>query len=119
MAVRLYLDEHVDGLAGPRLAAAGGDVIGTHAAGMAGALDPDQLEYAANQGRVLVTFNARDFAPLAEWWHSGRSHAGILISRAYKRDEVGELLRLLENVLLLATDEDFANRVRHLKEFDV
>ena len=41
------------------------------------------------------------------------------MSRQYKRAEIGELLRLLENVLQLATDDDLKNRLCYLSEFDV
>ena len=87
---------------------------------MAGASDAEQLRYAAREGRALLTFNIRDFARLHEQWiREGQSHSGVLISRQYKRAAIGELLRLVENTLSLATEDDLANRLRYLSEFDV
>ena len=42
--------------------------------------DPQVLEMAAEQDRILVTRNARDFAPLLrEWPEAGRHHAGCIL----------------------------------------
>ncbi len=42
--------------------------------------DPEVLALAASEGRVLVTRNSRDFAPLArEWAEAQRSHAGLIL----------------------------------------
>lgn len=42
--------------------------------------DPDLLQLAASEGRVLITSNAVDFVPLAQEWHDiGRNHAGIIL----------------------------------------
>jgi predicted nuclease of predicted toxin-antitoxin system len=118
--VSLYLDAHVDALAARRLRRRGYDIIAAHEVGMADASDAEHLAYAAAHGRALVTYNVRDFAPLYhEWWQQRRHHAGIIVSREYQRPEIGELLRLLEQVFLLATEEDLADRLRYLSEFDV
>ena len=48
--------------------------------GMSARDDESQLIFAAAQGRVLVSGNARDFASLhCDWMGQGRSHFGILI----------------------------------------
>jgi hypothetical protein len=46
-----------------------------------GALDdPQVLELAAQQARILVTRNSRDFAPLLrEWAEADRHHAGCIL----------------------------------------
>ena len=45
-----------------------------------GASDEEVLTYAASQGRVLLTSNAQDFAPLAAaWFLGGRDHWGIIV----------------------------------------
>jgi hypothetical protein len=46
-----------------------------------GALDdPQVLELAAEQDRILVTRNSRDFAPLLRHWaEEGRHHAGCVL----------------------------------------
>ncbi len=38
------------------------------------------MELAAGEGRVLVTWNSRDFAPiLREWAEAGHDHAGAIL----------------------------------------
>jgi predicted nuclease of predicted toxin-antitoxin system len=118
--LRLHLDADVDPQAALHLRDRGYDVVAAREVGLRTATDPEQLAYAARVGRVLVTHNVRDFAPLYDqWWHEQRSHPGVLVSRHYKRSEIGALVRLLERVLQLATEEDLANRLRYLSEFDV
>jgi hypothetical protein len=82
MTIRLYLDEDVwPGLAG-YLREKGYDVLTTEEAGRSNRRlsDESQLEFAAEQGRVLLTFNHCDFAPLDTLWKTaGKRHAGILL----------------------------------------
>jgi hypothetical protein len=118
--VALYLDADYDPIVARRQRARGFDVVSAHEVGMSDADDAEHLVYAADRGRALLTFNIKDFAPLhAQWMADGRPHSGIVVSRQYRRREVGELLRLVENLLQLATDEDLANRLVYLSEFDV
>lgn len=57
--------------------------------------DPEQLAFATEQGRVILTFNARDYVPLDHVWQGiGREHAGIVL--ASQTDNFGELLRRVE-----------------------
>ncbi len=63
----------------------------------------------------MLTFNHRDFAPLAQlWYETGQQHAGIILSTQLSR---GELLRLLRNLLSKLTANEMANTVRWLQEF--
>ncbi len=114
-APRLLLDEHIwEGLAS-LLRSEGFDVIHVYEIGRGGLGDQDQLEYAAAQGRALLTFNARHFEPLAvEWFFAGRPHAGIIIS-----DELppGELRRRVENLLKMRSAEELQSVVVWLQMF--
>lgn len=117
--LRLYLDADVDPLAGRLLRERGYDVSMAGEVGLSGATDLEQLAYAAQMGRVLVTHNIRDFVPLYEqWWREQRRHPGILVSRQYRRAEVGTLVWVLARVLDVATDDDLTNRLRYLGEFN-
>jgi len=60
-----------------------------------GALDDLQvLELAAQQGRILVTRNARDFAPLLrEWAEAGCHHAGCILIWTLGHHEFGAIIR--------------------------
>jgi predicted nuclease of predicted toxin-antitoxin system len=118
--LRLYLDADIDPLVARQLQTRGYDIVGAHDAGMARASDLEHLVYATHEGRALLTFNIDHFSELYDqWWHEQRTHFGIILSRQYQRAEIGELLRLVKNVLQLATQDDLANRLRFLGEFDV
>lgn len=56
------------------------DVESVHEIGRTGLSDPDQLRFAATEGRVMVTRNRDDFIRLtAEFFRSGEPHPGLLI----------------------------------------
>ena len=61
-----------------------------------GISDADVLHLAAQQRRILITFNLRDFLPLVrQWAEENRSHAGcILLARIAQSDFGGILGRL-------------------------
>lgn len=81
--MRLILDLHVSGKrVGRALAEEGHDVRATDAEGHVfdAMADEDLLAVAAEEGRVLVSRNVRDFPRIAgEWALSGRHHAGIIM----------------------------------------
>lgn len=55
--------------------------------------DPDVLALAAAQQRILVTRNARDFAPLLrQWAEAGRSHAGCILIWSLGHHEFGAIV---------------------------
>lgn len=71
--------------------------------GLSGAPDPDILEHATDQGRVLVTENIRDFARLhSQWLAQNRSHSGILFVSSktypYNRGRFSRLLKAIEQI---------------------
>jgi hypothetical protein len=104
MKLRLFLDEDVHLALAGALRKRGYDARHTGEDGRFGMPDKDQLEFAAGQGRCLMTFNVGDFVQLHNLWlHSGRWHAGIIVSRQLP---VGESLRRL---LVLLQHEDAAS----------
>lgn len=81
MAIKLYLDEDVDPLLAPVLRERGIDCLSTREAQNLGHSDVQQLTFATNQGRVILTFNVKDFLRLAkELTNSSRHHSGIIVS---------------------------------------
>ena len=115
--VSVYLDADVDPALARQARQHGLDVISAYEVGNGRLLDEDQLAYAARHGRVIVTHNARDFAPLFDdWWEAGRDHAGILVAEQLP---VGVLLRRLQRMLNSATADQMANAYRNLAEFAV
>lgn len=59
--------------------------------------DEDLLQHADDQRRVLVTANARDFAPIARAWaDEGRQHAGCLMIVGVRNSDFGAILRVID-----------------------
>ena len=82
-----YLDENVSRDAEILLSRYGHDALHCVDAGNRGRPDPDHLQAAAKDGRILVTFNWRDFQLLHQFWTAlntwgnlAQPHAGILTS---------------------------------------
>jgi len=115
--IRLYLDEHVWRKLAAELRERGFDAVNVYDAGQAGLSDEEQWEYAAAQGRALLTFDkdgGRFIAMASEWFYAGRPHYGLIISAQLER---GELLRRVLNLLNSVTADEMANTVRFLEEF--
>ncbi len=116
--IALYLDEDIPPLAAVLLRAEGYDVISAYEVGMVGKEDEDHLQYATTNHRAIVTFNQRHFAPIYErWWFGGREHSGVVLSREYKIEEVGELVRLLRNLVVWNNPEDLMNHLVYLQQY--
>jgi predicted nuclease of predicted toxin-antitoxin system len=98
--LRVYLDEDVDVLLAPLLAAHGMDCVTAVVSGNLGRPDEEQLAFAAQESRVIITHNRTDFENLAiDWWGQQRQHAGIVM--AIRRASPYELLRHVLPVLRL------------------
>jgi predicted nuclease of predicted toxin-antitoxin system len=106
---RLYLDEDVSARTAEMISARGFDVLSTVKAGRISAPDRDQLDFAANQSRVLVTHNRRDFELLIRgYFTSGLPHAGVIIAvRRPPRDLTIRILALVNR----NTADEFVNQV--------
>ena len=100
--MRLFLDAHVSAR---RIATAlrdhGHDIRSAdEERQLDGWEDERLLELATAEGRVMVTFNVKDFARLAtEWAAAGTSHAGILLIVGVDHAEFGLTLRIIEAAL--------------------
>jgi len=113
--VSVYLDADADPALARQARRRGFDVISAYEVGNGRLLDADQLAHAAGQNRLILTHNARDFAPLFdEWWDAGRHHAGIVVSEQLS---VGVLLKRLLQMLNTVTADALANTYRNLAEF--
>jgi predicted nuclease of predicted toxin-antitoxin system len=109
---RLYLDEDVSVLLGALLRSRGFEAVTTHEAGNTAAPDERQLQYAAEQGLVLLTHNRGDFERLAtQYFDEGRHHSGIIIAvRRMPHDVLRRLLILLNQT----TADEIADNVWYL-----
>lgn len=62
--------------------------------------DPEVLLVAAEQSRILMTRNSRDFAPLLrEWAEAGRHHAGCILIWTLGHDEFGAIINGIVRLL--------------------
>ncbi len=66
--LRLYIDEMIPTDLALILRQYGYDIMTAKEAGMLGRSDEEQLAFAANQGRAILTFNIKDFVKLQEEW---------------------------------------------------
>ncbi len=100
--MKLYLDEMVSPTVARALRDRGYDVIAAAERNALGASDAAQLARAISEERALVTYNVRDFVPLAKAAASaGREHCGIILIsyRSLPPSDVGGLVRALAALL--------------------
>lgn len=118
MTIRLYLDD--DSLTKALVRALrerGVDVVTTLQVGLDGRDDEEHLAYAAEQGRVLCSFNTRDFYRIhSEWLAQDKSHAGIILARQ-QHYSVGEQLRRILRIIASKAAEDMKNQVEFLNRW--
>jgi hypothetical protein len=93
--LRLLLDAHLSpSRIGDPLRRRGHDV---HTAAddiaLQGLADDPLLERATAEERILVTRNARDFAPICrQWAEAGREHAGVILIWTLSHSQFGEIV---------------------------
>ena len=116
--VRLYLDRHIKKQLAIDLRERGFDVVTTEEAGLDTAPDDEQLAFATQENRAILTFNIRDFAPLHETWSaSGRAHSGIIVSQQLGSREYGLLLARMLRFLDQFSAEEMRCNLVHLEMF--
>ncbi len=115
MKIRLYLDEDAmaDGLV-HALRNESIDLVTTREVGMIEADDDEQLEWATRHGRVIYTYNVKDFHQLHyRFLAAGRSHAGMILS-PQRRYSVGEQMRRLVRLTASLIAEAMGDRAEFL-----
>jgi predicted nuclease of predicted toxin-antitoxin system len=91
------------------------DAIAVRDRGLLGATDPEVLEYAFKEDRILVTANIRDFEKLAA---AVEIHAGIVLMQdgdllaAEQIELMATVVRVLQAEI--ATGKDLVNRVLYI-----
>jgi hypothetical protein len=113
--IRLYLDEDaMDSDLTESLRSRGIDVTTVRDEHKQGDSDEQQLLHASQEGRVLYSFNTRDFMILhTRTLEQGLSHAGIILV-AKRRFSIGEQMRRLVRLIDTLSAEDMQNRVEFL-----
>ena len=106
---RLYLDEDLYRGVAEGLRRRGFDVLTTIEAGRSGAGDQEQLRFAVEEGRAVVTFNRGHFAQLhADYVAGGRRHYGIIVSA---QAHIGPVVRALARLLSAHDAVEIENRL--------
>lgn len=117
--MRILLDAHISGrTVGKALIEGGHDVRALDSEiELEGLSDPEVLELAAAEGRVLVTANIRDFEPLLrEWAGERRTHAGVILVPSSVRNEAfGVLISGVGKTLADTTQDQWVDRVEWLR----
>lgn len=112
---RFLTDEDVYAAVAPALRNRGLDAISTPDTKRLGLSDESQLAFAANEGRVLVTFNVAHFVALhATWLQQGRHHAGIVVS---SQRRIGDVIRRLMNLGQSRDAEALIDRLEFLGDW--
>ena len=110
--LRLYLDEDVSTLLAALLQSRGYEVLTTRDAGRLGSSDAEQLAFAADQGRTIVTHNRPDYDALAtDYIAGGQHHAGIICA---VRRPVPELARRLLQILDTVTADEMRDLLLYI-----
>jgi hypothetical protein len=85
--------------------------------GNAALSDEAQLTYSTESGMAILTYNIRDFVPLAQtWFLSNREHAGIILSEQFNHNQFGELLRRVLRLLNRWTGDELRNQLLAMTE---
>jgi hypothetical protein len=115
MSIRLYLDEDVHLLLAKVLRERAYDVISAHESGNRGKPDIEQFAFAVQHGRSVLTFNARDFVPIAsDAMAKNQAFPGLIVSEQLP---FRELLRRICRLLDSRTPEQIATTIVWLSDF--
>ena len=113
--IRLYLDEDVRPLLAEVLRERGYDVVSAIELQRIQMPDRGHFTHAAEEGRALLTFNIRDFVPLARSaMREGRSFAGLVVG---EQIPFSELLRRVLRLVGTRQSEEIANTIIWLSDY--
>lgn len=91
------------------------DVVTTEEAGNRQVSDIQQLQFATREGRVLLSYNKRDFAHLHQKLIAeGQTHAGIIISDQLP---IGTVLRRIMKLWFSISGDEMKNRLEYLSNW--
>ena len=111
----MLLDEQIWVYLATLLREQGFDVYHVNEVGLDNTPDPEILRVAVEKHQAVVTFNIKDFVPLArQYSEEGKEHYGIVVSNEIPQ---GELQRRVTKLLESVSAEELKNMVRFLQEF--
>lgn len=89
------------------------DIVDVRAVGLRSSVDPDILEWAAGEERVIVTHDVNTMVGFAdERVRSGQHHAGVI--KVPQELAIGRAIEELEYIAQVATAADLRDRVLHV-----
>jgi len=106
--MKLYLDEDMSPKVAQALRGRDYNVTSSHEVGNDGLSDAEQLRYATEQGRYLVTYNRRDYLIMADrWFRRGQHFTKILLmlESRYPRNDIGAQMRALEGYIIAGAED--------------
>jgi uncharacterized protein with PIN domain len=107
--IRLYLDEDVHKQVAVALRLRGYDVVSVHELAKWNLSDEDQLKFAVNENRAILTFNRGDFARLHEqWMAAGKNHNGIITG---KQLTLSETIHKVNKLLFSRKPDEIKNQL--------
>ena len=116
--IQLYTDEDVTTALAIALRERGYVAQSAVEASMQNQDDEVHLAYATARGMSLMTYNEKDFVPIAQRWAlQGRDRAGIVVSEQFSLDQLGELLRRALKLLDTLTAGEMQNAFVYLSQF--
>jgi hypothetical protein len=93
------------------------DVLTPLDCGMVGKSDEEHLRHASGEGRVLYSFNIKDYSLLHKHWiTSGLEHSGIILA-SQQRYSSGEQLRRLLHLMNGRSAADMVSRLEYLSNW--
>lgn len=112
MKPKLYLDEDVHADLAEALRKRGFDVVHTQEINKKGSNDFEQINYAIEEERCILSHNIRDFVLLHNYFMKNNlSHCGIILSR---QKPIKVTLSNLLNLLQSSSQEKLKNQILFL-----
>lgn len=112
MRIKLYLDEDVPLSFGEALRTRGVDALSTQKAGNKGFTDLEQLQFAVEHGRVIITHNKKDFMLLHKnYLELKKQHHGIILT---DQQPIGVLLKRIMKLWFTVNSKEMKNRLEFL-----
>ena len=112
---KIYIDEDVYAQLAPALRKYDIDAESVLEANRTGLEDHEQLDYAVNNQRAILTFNRQHYEELVvEYFLKDKNHYGIIIS---PQCEFKELLRRLLVLLKERDADELQNQIVYLQSF--
>lgn len=114
-AIKVYLDEDVHPLIADALRLRGWDALTTVETGRQGSTDKQQIEYAAENGYVILSYNVADFPGMHyQILAVGEHHSGIIVAT---QDNPGQNAKALLKLVDAFDAEDFIDQLIYLNNW--